>query len=43
MVFWLYDIEYDNNQMLEGAGCQYWNSFSYAIMMAYTIMYAILW
>lgn len=21
MVFWLYDIEYDNNQMLEGAMC----------------------
>ena len=41
--FWLYDIEYDNNPMLEGKGCSNWNTISYIIMMAYTITYAIVW
>ena len=41
--FWLYDIEYDNNKLLEQKICQYWNLCSYFIMMGYTLTYALVW
>ena len=41
--FWLYDIEYDNNPLLERKFFSYLYRCCYIIMMAYTLTYAIVW
>lgn len=41
MRFWLYDIEFDNNAILERRAYGYFYDAVYVIMLVYTIIYAL--